>query len=104
MRLMEALRQKPWQQQEGEVGASVLLGRHVKNCLMVSGLHTLPVYRGMVVGSKAEEELWSMTREEVETELLKIPAHRRFREFNTHLAKTAAEWAALDKQLLKLET
>jgi hypothetical protein len=26
----------------------------------------------MVVGSKAEEELWSMTREEVETELLKM--------------------------------
>jgi hypothetical protein len=43
----------------------------------------------MVVGSKAEDELLSMTRGEVETELLKMPAHRRFRELNTHLAKTA---------------
>ncbi len=63
----------------------------------------MPVYCGMVVGSKAKEELWSMTREEVETELLKMPAHTRFREFNTHLAKTAAEWAAMEQQLLKVE-
>ncbi len=35
----------------------------------------------MVVGSKAEEELLSMTRKRVETELLKMPAHKRFREF-----------------------
>ncbi len=34
----------------------------------------------MVVGSKAEDELLSMTRKE---ELLKMPAHKRFREFNT---------------------
>ncbi len=59
----------------------------------------------MVVGSKAEEELLSMTREEVEKELLKaLPAQKRFREFNTHLAKTEAEWVAMEKQLLKLET
>jgi hypothetical protein len=30
----------------------------------------------MVAGSKAEEELLSMTRGEVETELLKVPAHQ----------------------------
>ncbi len=69
----------------------------------VNGLHTLPIYCGMVVGSKAEDELLSMTRGQVETELLK-PAHRRFSEFNTHLAETEAEWAAMEKQLLKLET
>jgi hypothetical protein len=40
----------------------------------------------------------------VETELLKMPAQARFREFNTHLAKTDAEWAAMEKRLQKLET
>ncbi len=64
----------------------------------------MPVYSSMVVGSKAEEELLSMTRKPVETKLLKMPAQKRFREFNTHLAKTAAEWAAMEKQLKKLET
>jgi hypothetical protein len=58
----------------------------------------------MVVGLKAEEELLSMTREEVEKELLKMPAHKRFKEFNTHLAKTEAEWVAMEKQLKQLET
>jgi hypothetical protein len=58
----------------------------------------------MVVGSKAEEQLLSMTREEVETELLKMPAHKDFKRFNTHLAKTEAEWAAMEKQLKKVET
>ncbi len=43
----------------------------------------------------------STTRAEVEKELLKLPAQKRFREFNTHLAKTAAEWVAMEKQLLK---
>ncbi len=55
-------------------------------------------YCGMVVGSKAEEELWGMTRKEVETELLKLPAHTRFREFNTHLASSEEEWAVVEKQ------
>ncbi len=67
--------------------------------MRISGLHTVPIYCGMVVGSVAEDELLSMTREEVEKELLKMPAQKRFREFNTHLAKTAAEWAAMEKQL-----
>ncbi len=49
----------------------------------MSGLHILPIYCGMVVGSKAEEELLCMTREEVEKELLKMPAHNDFRRFNT---------------------
>jgi hypothetical protein len=44
-----------------------------------------------------------MTRERVETEMLKMPAQKRFREFNTHLAKTKAEWAAMDEQLKKLK-
>ncbi len=52
----------------------------------------------MVVGSKAEYELFGMTREEVEKELLKMPAQKRFREFNKHLAKTEAEWAAMEKR------
>jgi hypothetical protein len=58
----------------------------------------------MVVGSVAEEELFGMTREEVEKELLKMPGHNDFRRFNTHLAKTEAEWAAMEKQLKKVET
>jgi hypothetical protein len=58
----------------------------------------------MVVGSKAEDELWGMTREEVETELLKLPAHKEFRRFNTHLASSEAQWAAMEKQLKKVET
>ncbi len=58
----------------------------------------------MVVGSKAEEELLSMTRKEVETELLKMPAQKDFRRFNTHLANTEAEWAAMEKRLKKVET
>jgi hypothetical protein len=45
-----------------------------------------------------------MTRKEVETELLKMPAHKDFRRFNTHLATTEAEWVALEKQLKKVET
>jgi hypothetical protein len=45
-----------------------------------------------------------MTRGQVEMEMLKMPAQKRFREFNTHLAKTKAEWAAMDEQLKKLET
>jgi hypothetical protein len=49
----------------------------------------------MVVGSKAEEELFSMTRGEVGKELLKMPGHTDFRRFNTHLVKTAAEWPAM---------
>jgi hypothetical protein len=57
----------------------------------------------MVVGSKAEAELLSMTREEVETELLKMPAHQEFRRFNTHLANSEAQWAAVEKQLKKVE-
>ncbi len=68
----------------------------------MSGLDTLPTYCGMVVDSKAKAEL--LTREEVETELLKMPAHQAFRRFNTHLAKTKAEWAAMEKRLEKLET
>ncbi len=31
-----------------------------------------------------------MTRKEVETELLKLPAHTEFRRFNTHLANSEA--------------
>ncbi len=58
----------------------------------------------MVVGSKSEEQLLSMTRKPVETELLKVPAHKDFKRFNTHLAKTPAEWAAMEKQLKKVET
>jgi hypothetical protein len=46
----------------------------------------------MVVGSKAEDELLGMTREELEKEMLKMPAQKRFREFYTHLASTEAEW------------
>jgi hypothetical protein len=42
----------------------------------------------MVAGSKAEDDLLGMTRKEMETEMLKMPAQKRFREFNTHLAKT----------------
>jgi hypothetical protein len=69
-------------------------------------LHPHPAgsYCRMVVGSKAEDELLDMTREEVEKELLKMPAQKRFREFNNHLAKTRAEWVAMEKQLEKLET
>jgi hypothetical protein len=51
----------------------------------------------MVVGSKAEDELLSMTREEVEKELLKMPAHHAHQ--GVHLAKTEAEWVAMEKQL-----
>jgi hypothetical protein len=32
-----------------------------------------------------------------------MAAHTRFREFNTHLAKTKAQWAAMEKQLKMLE-
>jgi hypothetical protein len=53
----------------------------------------------MVAGSKAEEELFGMTRKEVETEMLKLPRHNDFRRFNTHLVKTDAEWPALEKKL-----
>jgi hypothetical protein len=58
----------------------------------------------MVVGSKAEEELWGMTREEVEKELLKLPGHTRFREYNTHLVSSEEEWEAVEEQLEKVET
>jgi hypothetical protein len=58
----------------------------------------------MVVGSVAEEELFGMTRKEVETELLKMPRHNDFKRFNTHLAGSEEEWAVVDKQLEKLVT
>jgi hypothetical protein len=53
----------------------------------------------MVVGSKAEDVLFSMTRGEVEKELLKLPGHNDFKRFNTHLVRTDAEWPAMVKKL-----
>jgi hypothetical protein len=54
----------------------------------------------MVVGS---DQLFNLTKKEVEEQLLKMPVHADFRGFNTHLARTGPEWRAKMKQLEKME-